>query len=51
VNAMSLLGMGVPKAAIARVGPCTSCGGANLASYRREGQGAGRQLSWVARAR
>jgi YfiH family protein len=47
VNALVLEEAGVPRASIARVGPCTFCGGGPFASYRREGAAAGRQLSWI----
>jgi hypothetical protein len=47
VNRQRLLGCGLREDAIQRVGPCTSCGKGPFASYRAEGPGAGRQLSWV----
>lgn len=48
VNALVLAQAGVPEASIARVGPCTHCGGGPFASYRRDAERAGRQLSWIA---
>ncbi len=51
VNALVLQQAGVPEEAIVRVGPCTACGGGPFASYRRDGAGAGRQLSWIGVAR
>ncbi|HZR82778.1 MAG TPA: polyphenol oxidase family protein [Candidatus Binatia bacterium] len=48
VNRRLLLAAGVPDAAIEFVGPCTFCGDAGFASYRRDGATAGRQLSWIA---
>jgi hypothetical protein len=47
VNALVLQHAGVPAEAIQRVGPCTACGGGPFASFRRDGQSAGRQLSWI----
>jgi len=47
VNEMLLQAAGVPTSTTMRVGPCTGCGGADLASYRVQGAGAGRQLSWI----
>jgi len=47
VNALVLAEAGVPETGIARVGPCTFCGGGPFASFRREGAVAGRQLSWI----
>ncbi|HEY8515280.1 MAG TPA: peptidoglycan editing factor PgeF [Candidatus Binatia bacterium] len=51
INALVLRRAGVPQDAIARVGPCTMCGGGPFASYRRDGANAGRQLSWIGVAR
>jgi YfiH family protein len=51
VNALVLAEAGVPEESIARVGPCTHCGGGAFASFRREGAAAGRQLSWIATPR
>lgn len=47
VNRHVLLSSGLDAARIRSVGPCTACGGGPFASYRRQGSGAGRQLSWV----
>lgn len=47
VNEALLLRAGIPRASVHRVGPCTSCGDGNLASYRVSGRRAGRQLSWI----
>jgi len=48
VNALVLERAGVPAASIQRVGPCTFCGGGPFASFRRDAERAGRQLSWIA---
>jgi purine-nucleoside/S-methyl-5'-thioadenosine phosphorylase / adenosine deaminase len=51
VNLTQLAEAGVGRSHIARVGPCTFCD-YSFASYRRDGAGAGRQLSvigWVRR--
>lgn len=48
VNALVLIGAGVPESSIQNVGPCTFCGEGPFASFRREGANAGRQLSWIA---
>lgn len=47
VNERLLRHAGIPAEAITHVGPCTSCGNADLASYRVQGPKAGRQLSWI----
>jgi YfiH family protein len=47
VNQISLEQAGVAAAAIQHVGPCTSCGGGPYASYRAQGPGSARQLSWI----
>lgn len=39
--------VGVPASQIQSVGPCTFCASHDFASYRREGAGAGRQLSVI----
>jgi YfiH family protein len=49
VNRRLLVDAGVRDQAIEFVGPCTFCGDGPFASYRRNGAGAGRQLSWIAR--
>jgi hypothetical protein len=46
VNMIQLMESGVPGANINLIGPCTFCDSA-FASYRREGAGAGRQLSVI----
>ncbi len=46
VNVAQLAEAGVPLAQIRTVGPCTFCD-TTFASYRREGAGAGRQLSVI----
>lgn len=38
---------GIPASQIQSVGPCTFCASLDFASYRREGAGAGRQLSVI----
>ena len=51
VNLTQLAEAGVCRSHIARIGPCTFCD-PSFASYRRDGAGAGRQLSvigWVER--
>lgn len=48
VTRQILIDAGVAEEAIERVGPCTYCGGASFASYRRDGAHSGRQLSWIA---
>jgi purine-nucleoside/S-methyl-5'-thioadenosine phosphorylase / adenosine deaminase len=50
VNRRLLVAAGVLDHAIELVGPCTCCGDAPFASYRRDGANAGRQLSWIALA-
>ena len=47
VNRLQCEHLGVPAEHIQNVGPCTFCGGRAFASYRREGAGAGRQLSVI----
>ncbi|MSQ46778.1 MAG: peptidoglycan editing factor PgeF [Deltaproteobacteria bacterium] len=47
VNRAQCEGVGVPAAQIQSVGPCTFCASPDFASYRREGAGAGRQLSVI----
>lgn len=47
--AARLRALGLAAASIHRHGPCTACT-PSLASYRRDGQRAGRQLSMIARA-
>jgi polyphenol oxidase len=46
-NERQLLAMGLDAARIAQLPACTFCGGAEYHSYRREGKGAGRMLSFV----
>jgi hypothetical protein len=46
VNATQITESGVPRANISLTGPCTFCD-SSFASYRREGKGAGRQLSVI----
>lgn len=46
VNTIQLMKRGVPRANINLTGPCTFCD-CSFASYRREGKGAGRQLSVI----
>jgi len=48
VNALLLARAGVPPLQIEHVGPCTYCGGGPFASFRRDKERAGRQLSWIA---
>lgn len=48
LNARLLERAGLAADAIEQVGPCTACGGGPFASYRAQGPGAGRQLSWIA---
>ena len=47
VNTILLEQAGVPRVHIQHVGPCTACHTDRFASYRREGVGAGRQLSVI----
>lgn len=47
VNRIVLRAAGVPAESIQDVGPCTACGGGRFASFRAEGPGAARQLSWI----
>ena len=47
VNRLRCEQLGVPPQHIQHVGPCTFCSGAGLASYRRDGSRAGRQLSVI----
>ena len=47
INRAQCEGVGVPASQIQLVGPCTFCASPNFASYRREGAGAGRQLSVI----
>ncbi len=47
VNQMLLEESGVPPDSVHHVGPCTACGGADLASFRVQGASAGRQSSWI----
>lgn len=42
-----LAAAGLEPSRIAVVGPCTQCSGGRYASYRRDGAGAGRQLSFI----
>jgi copper oxidase (laccase) domain-containing protein len=46
VNTIQIMERGVPRANINLTGPCTFCD-FSFASYRREGAGAGRQLSVI----
>ncbi|MBI3248150.1 MAG: peptidoglycan editing factor PgeF [Deltaproteobacteria bacterium] len=46
VNAVQIAEAGVPLSQIRNIGPCTFCD-STFASYRREGVGAGRQLSVI----
>jgi YfiH family protein len=47
VNRIQCEEAGVPSPQIQSVGPCTFCASSDFASYRREGTGAGRQLSVI----
>jgi YfiH family protein len=47
VNERLLVEAGVPAASVSHAGPCTACGGEDLASYRKQGPRAGRQVSWI----
>lgn len=47
INRVQCEEVGVPTSRIQSVGPCTFCASADFASYRREGAGAGRQLSVI----
>jgi YfiH family protein len=47
INRAQCEGVGVPASQIQSVGPCTFCASPDFASYRREGAGAGRQLSVI----
>jgi YfiH family protein len=46
INALQLAEVGVPRAQISPIGPCTFCH-PTFASYRRDGAAAGRQLSVI----
>ncbi len=46
VNLAQLVEAGVPRTQLSRIGPCTFCD-PSFASYRRDGAGAGRQLSVI----
>lgn len=46
INTLQLAEVGVPQTQITHTGPCTFCHAA-FASYRRDGSGAGRQLSVI----
>lgn len=47
INRAQCESSGVPAARIQSVGPCSFCASSDFASYRREGTGAGRQLSVI----
>jgi hypothetical protein len=47
INLAQLEQAGIPRMQISLVGPCTFCGSAAFASYRREGLEAGRQISVI----
>jgi polyphenol oxidase len=49
VNVAQLEASGVPRAGISVHPTCTKCGGAEFASYRRDGPGAGRMIALIAR--
>jgi len=49
VNVSQLEEAGVPRASIAVHPACTKCGGEKYASYRRDGQRAGRMIALIAR--
>ncbi|MGH9399238.1 MAG: polyphenol oxidase family protein, partial [Thermoanaerobaculia bacterium] len=49
VNAAQLEAAGVPRESIAIHPACTKCGGEEFASYRRDGEAAGRMIALVAR--
>jgi YfiH family protein len=49
VNADQLVDAGVPRDSIAIHPACTKCGGTKYASFRRDGQTAGRMIALVAR--
>jgi YfiH family protein len=50
VNVAQLVGVGVPREAIAVHPACTKCGGERYASWRRDGTKAGRMIALIARA-
>ena len=47
LNQMLLERAGIPAAAIQQTGVCTYCGDSPYASYRRDRDSAGRQISWI----
>jgi polyphenol oxidase len=47
INRAQCESMGIPTSQIQSIGPCTFCTSPDFASYRREGVGAGRQLSVI----
>lgn len=47
INLAQLEDAGIPREQVCIVGPCTFCDATVFASYRREGVGAGRQLSVI----
>jgi YfiH family protein len=49
VNAAQLEAAGVPRESIAIHPACTKCGGEKFASFRRDGEAAGRMIALVAR--
>ena len=49
VNVAQLVEAGVPRASITVHPACTKCGGDKFASYRRDGQRAGRMIALIAR--
>jgi YfiH family protein len=46
-NRRQLVAAGVPPAAVHHVGECTACRPEDYHSYRRDGAGSGRMLSWI----
>lgn len=46
INEAQLVGVGVPRAHIQKIGPCTACNAEEFFSYRREGK-TGSQLSFI----
>jgi len=47
INARQLQAAGVPASNISRVAECTRCNAAAYHSFRRDGQAAGRMISWI----
>ena len=49
VNVAQLTAAGIPRESISVYPVCTKCGGEGFASYRRDGNRAGRMIALIAR--